>query len=77
MLLCGVIVRRPEDPLKFLEEKLREIMEKGLDAVLWLVYTKCLCVCSVVYSIELGLLNCDLRVAIKCGNSFSYFINML
>ncbi|GAB0175716.1 dynein regulatory complex subunit 6 [Grus japonensis] len=35
MLLCGVIVMRPEDPLTFLEEKLREIMEKGLDAVLW------------------------------------------
>ncbi|XP_026723811.1 dynein regulatory complex subunit 6 [Athene cunicularia] len=26
---------RPEDPLTFLEEKLRGIMEKGLDAVLW------------------------------------------
>ncbi|KAM6146287.1 LOW QUALITY PROTEIN: F-box and leucine-rich repeat protein 13 [Phoenicopterus ruber ruber] len=35
VLLCGVIVMRPEDPLTFLEEKLREIMEKGLDAVLW------------------------------------------
>ncbi|KAM9634230.1 F-box and leucine-rich repeat protein 13 isoform 2-T2 [Morphnus guianensis] len=35
VLLCGVIVMRPEDPLKFLEEKLREITEKGLDAVLW------------------------------------------
>ncbi|NXI65787.1 DRC6 protein, partial [Anseranas semipalmata] len=34
-LLCGVIVMRPEDPLTFLEEKLREIMEKGIDAVLW------------------------------------------
>ncbi|NXC42011.1 DRC6 protein, partial [Penelope pileata] len=34
-LLCGVIVMRPEDPLAFLEEKLREIMEKGIDAVLW------------------------------------------
>ncbi|KAM6089689.1 F-box and leucine-rich repeat protein 13 isoform 5-T5 [Theristicus caerulescens] len=34
-LLCGVIVMRPEDPLTYLEEKLREIMEKGLDAVLW------------------------------------------
>ncbi|KAM6293071.1 LOW QUALITY PROTEIN: F-box and leucine-rich repeat protein 13 [Porphyrio hochstetteri] len=36
-LLCGVIVSHPEDPLTFLEEKLREIMEKGLDAVLWYV----------------------------------------
>ncbi|XP_072198837.1 F-box and leucine-rich repeat protein 13 isoform X2 [Excalfactoria chinensis] len=34
-LLCGVIVMRPADPLLFLEEKLREIMEKGIDAVLW------------------------------------------
>ncbi|NXJ03224.1 DRC6 protein, partial [Odontophorus gujanensis] len=34
-LLSGVIVMRPEDPLTFLEEKLREIMEKGIDAVLW------------------------------------------
>ncbi|XP_074920675.1 F-box and leucine-rich repeat protein 13 isoform X2 [Chelonoidis abingdonii] len=25
----------PEDPLKFLEEKIREIMEKGLDGILW------------------------------------------
>ncbi|NXP75009.1 DRC6 protein, partial [Ramphastos sulfuratus] len=35
VLLSGVIVMRPEDPLTFLEEKLREIMEKGLDAVVW------------------------------------------
>ncbi|OPJ77782.1 hypothetical protein AV530_000087 [Patagioenas fasciata monilis] len=35
VLLCGIIAMRPEDPLTFLEEKLREIMEKGLDAVLW------------------------------------------
>lgn len=28
---------RPEDPLRFLEEKLREMMEKGIDAVLWYV----------------------------------------
>ncbi|NXJ96602.1 DRC6 protein, partial [Corythaixoides concolor] len=35
VLLCGVIVTRPEDPLTFLEEKLREIMEEGLDAILW------------------------------------------
>ncbi|XP_008946283.1 PREDICTED: F-box/LRR-repeat protein 13-like, partial [Merops nubicus] len=35
VLLCGVIVMRPDDPLRFLEEKLREIMEKGLDAVTW------------------------------------------
>ncbi|NXA50721.1 DRC6 protein, partial [Nothocercus julius] len=34
-LLCGVIVMRPEDPLIFLEEKIKEIMEKGLDAGLW------------------------------------------
>ncbi|XP_074726008.1 F-box and leucine-rich repeat protein 13 [Strix uralensis] len=38
VLLCGVIVMRPEDPLTFLEEKLREIMEKGLDAVLWYMH---------------------------------------
>lgn len=43
MLLCGVIVMRPEDPLKFLEEKLREIMEKGLDAVLWYILNDCVC----------------------------------
>lgn len=34
---------RPEDPLKFLEEKLREIMEKGLDAVLWYILNVCVC----------------------------------
>ncbi|NWX99839.1 DRC6 protein, partial [Nothoprocta ornata] len=34
-LLCGVIVMRPEDPLIFLEEKIKEIMEKGLDSGLW------------------------------------------
>ncbi|NXD12692.1 DRC6 protein, partial [Nothocercus nigrocapillus] len=34
-LLCGVIVMRPEDPLIFLEEKIKEIMEKGLDPGLW------------------------------------------
>lgn len=40
-LLCGVIVMRPEDPLRFLEEKLREMMEKGIDAVLWYVLSVC------------------------------------
>lgn len=40
-LLCGVIVMCPEDPLIFLEEKLREIMEKGIDAVLWYVLKVC------------------------------------
>ncbi|XP_057273830.1 dynein regulatory complex subunit 6 [Pezoporus wallicus] len=39
VLLCAVIGMRPEDPLKFLEEKLREIMEKGLDTVLWCMCT--------------------------------------
>nr|XP_009941899.1 PREDICTED: LOW QUALITY PROTEIN: F-box/LRR-repeat protein 13 [Opisthocomus hoazin] len=39
VLLCNVIVIRPEDPLTFLEEKLKEIMEKGLDAVL-----RCMCI---------------------------------
>ncbi|XP_050781491.1 dynein regulatory complex subunit 6 isoform X4 [Gopherus flavomarginatus] len=34
-LLCGVFIMCPEDPLKFLEEKIREIMEKGLDGILW------------------------------------------
>ncbi|XP_030411432.1 dynein regulatory complex subunit 6 isoform X2 [Gopherus evgoodei] len=34
-LLCGVFIMCPEDPLKFLEEKIREIMEKGLDSILW------------------------------------------
>ncbi|XP_006266653.2 F-box and leucine-rich repeat protein 13 [Alligator mississippiensis] len=34
-LLCGIFIMCPEDPLKFLEEKIREIMEKGLDGILW------------------------------------------
>nr|XP_014436318.1 dynein regulatory complex subunit 6 isoform X5 [Pelodiscus sinensis] len=34
-LLCGVFIMCPEDPLKFLEEKIREIMVKGLDGILW------------------------------------------
>ncbi|XP_074980603.1 F-box and leucine-rich repeat protein 13 isoform X9 [Caretta caretta] len=34
-LLCGVFIVCPEDPLKFLEEKIREIMEKELDGILW------------------------------------------
>ncbi|XP_039373609.1 dynein regulatory complex subunit 6 isoform X5 [Mauremys reevesii] len=34
-LLCGVFIMCPEDPLKFLEEKIREIMENGLDGILW------------------------------------------
>lgn len=46
---------RPEDPLTFLEEKLREIMEKGLDAVVWYILKDCVYVCvCVVYSIEFG-----------------------
>lgn len=36
-LLCGIFIMCPEDPLKFLEEKIREIMEKGLDGILWYV----------------------------------------
>uniref|UniRef100_A0A663LS53 F-box and leucine rich repeat protein 13 n=1 Tax=Athene cunicularia TaxID=194338 RepID=A0A663LS53_ATHCN len=43
VLLCGVIVMRPEDPLTFLEEKLRGIMEKGLDAVLWYILNDFVC----------------------------------
>ncbi|XP_051469925.1 dynein regulatory complex subunit 6 isoform X1 [Apus apus] len=35
MLLCGVIAMRPEDPLRFLEEKLREIMEKKINPASW------------------------------------------
>uniref|UniRef100_A0A8C3HNK5 F-box and leucine rich repeat protein 13 n=1 Tax=Chrysemys picta bellii TaxID=8478 RepID=A0A8C3HNK5_CHRPI len=34
-LLCGIFIMCPEDPLKFLEEKIREMMEKGLDGILW------------------------------------------
>lgn len=52
MLLCGVIVMRPEDPLKFLEEKLREMMEKGLDAVLWYILNDCV---SAMWFIILNL----------------------
>ncbi|XP_071590100.1 F-box and leucine-rich repeat protein 13 isoform X2 [Heliangelus exortis] len=35
MLLCGVIAMRPEDPLRFIEEKLKEILEKKIDPVSW------------------------------------------
>ncbi|XP_066489631.1 F-box and leucine-rich repeat protein 13 [Tiliqua scincoides] len=34
-LLGGLLVMCPDDPLKFLEEKIKEIMEKGLHSVLW------------------------------------------
>ncbi|XP_062991086.1 F-box and leucine-rich repeat protein 13 [Elgaria multicarinata webbii] len=34
-LLCGLLIMRPDDPLRFLEEKIKEIMEKGLYSILW------------------------------------------
>ncbi|XP_034982676.1 F-box and leucine-rich repeat protein 13 isoform X1 [Zootoca vivipara] len=34
-LLCGLLAMRPDDPLGFLEEKLKEVMEKGLYSILW------------------------------------------
>lgn len=60
VLLCDVFIAHPEDPLIFLEEKLREIMAKGLDFFLWYIlnYSVCECVCYVVYNIALGLLKC-------------------
>lgn len=37
-LLCGLLAMRPDDPLRFLEEKLKEVMEKGLYSILWYVW---------------------------------------
>ncbi|XP_063165430.1 F-box and leucine-rich repeat protein 13 [Candoia aspera] len=34
-LLGGLLIMCPEDPLRFLEEKLKEIMEKGLFSIIW------------------------------------------
>ncbi|XP_053114453.1 dynein regulatory complex subunit 6 isoform X2 [Hemicordylus capensis] len=34
-LIGGLLVMCPDDPLTFLEEKLKEIMEKGLHSILW------------------------------------------
>ncbi|KAH0616477.1 hypothetical protein JD844_027599 [Phrynosoma platyrhinos] len=34
-LLCGLLIMCPDDPLRFLEEKIKEIMEKGLYNILW------------------------------------------
>ncbi|XP_037692401.1 dynein regulatory complex subunit 6 [Choloepus didactylus] len=34
-LLCGLLVTCPEDPLGYLEEKLKVIMETGLESLLW------------------------------------------
>ncbi|KAJ6666299.1 hypothetical protein lerEdw1_000571 [Lerista edwardsae] len=34
-LLGGLFVMCPDDPLKFLEEKIKEMMEKGVHSVLW------------------------------------------
>ncbi|XP_053572511.1 dynein regulatory complex subunit 6 [Bombina bombina] len=34
-LLCGLIAMCPENPLQFLEQKLKEILEKGHDTLLW------------------------------------------
>ncbi|KAL7976294.1 hypothetical protein Chor_002513 [Crotalus horridus] len=34
-LLGGLLVMCPEDPLRFLEEKIKEIMEKGLYGIIW------------------------------------------
>ncbi|XP_070803478.1 F-box and leucine-rich repeat protein 13 [Pituophis catenifer annectens] len=34
-LLGGLLIMCPEDPLRFLEEKIKEIMEKGLYGIIW------------------------------------------
>ncbi|XP_054843773.1 LOW QUALITY PROTEIN: dynein regulatory complex subunit 6 [Eublepharis macularius] len=34
-LLSGLLIMCPNDPLKFLEEKIKEIMENGLPSILW------------------------------------------
>ncbi|XP_023580075.1 F-box/LRR-repeat protein 13 isoform X2 [Octodon degus] len=34
-LLCGLIITRPEDPLKYLEEMIMVIIENGLESLLW------------------------------------------
>ncbi|KAM4748907.1 F-box and leucine-rich repeat protein 13 [Rhinophrynus dorsalis] len=37
-LLCGITVMCPENPLLFLEQKIKEMLEKGPDALLWDVF---------------------------------------
>ncbi|XP_063093807.1 F-box and leucine-rich repeat protein 13 isoform X2 [Cavia porcellus] len=34
-LLCGVIITRPKDPLRYLEEMIMVIIENGLESLLW------------------------------------------
>nr|XP_060635563.1 F-box and leucine-rich repeat protein 13 [Anolis sagrei ordinatus] len=34
-LLSGLLIMCPDDPLKFLEEKIKEMMEKGVYSILW------------------------------------------
>uniref|UniRef100_A0A6I8N9W6 F-box domain-containing protein n=2 Tax=Ornithorhynchus anatinus TaxID=9258 RepID=A0A6I8N9W6_ORNAN len=34
-LLCGLLIKCPEDPLKFLEERIKNLIEFGFDATLW------------------------------------------
>nr|XP_056702452.1 dynein regulatory complex subunit 6 [Euleptes europaea] len=34
-LLSGLLIMRPDDPLRFLEEKIKEIMGNGLTSILW------------------------------------------
>ncbi|XP_013365972.1 PREDICTED: F-box/LRR-repeat protein 13 isoform X5 [Chinchilla lanigera] len=34
-LLCGVIITRPEDPLRYLEKMIMVIIENGLESLLW------------------------------------------
>ncbi|XP_038597415.1 dynein regulatory complex subunit 6 isoform X2 [Tachyglossus aculeatus] len=34
-LLCGMLIRCPEDPLKFLEERIKKLIEIGFDTTLW------------------------------------------
>ncbi|XP_062839608.1 F-box and leucine-rich repeat protein 13 isoform X2 [Anolis carolinensis] len=34
-LLSGLLIMCPDDPLRFLEEKIKEMMEKGLYSILW------------------------------------------
>ncbi|KAM7022278.1 LOW QUALITY PROTEIN: F-box and leucine-rich repeat protein 13 [Passerculus sandwichensis] len=43
VLLCGVFILHPEDPLTFLEENRREIMSKGLDTMIKELCAKELC----------------------------------
>ncbi|KAM4037567.1 F-box and leucine-rich repeat protein 13 isoform 1-T1 [Anomaloglossus baeobatrachus] len=37
-LLCGLCAMCPENPLQFLEEKIKEMLEKGLHSLLWDTY---------------------------------------